>query len=119
MSGPKIGDRVHVPAFDGVVTATGCHTPVQVQRADGTDELWIQPEHLEVIERATPPEPTELGAMVGVDLEVGPDDACVAIRLTDEPGKAWEVSGSEDLRAWEYFVASNNTVTILTPGGEA
>jgi len=120
MSDYRAGDTVRLP-LEGVVWLSDAGIKcITVSNGVGSFHIGIPGfPNVEVIKRATPPEPTMIGAMVGVDLEAGPDDACVAIRLTDEPGKAWEVSGSEKLRAWEYFVTSNNTVTILSPGGEA
>jgi hypothetical protein len=119
MNGPKAGDTVRL-SLEGVVWLSDAGIKcITVSNGVGNFHIGIPGFPVEVTARATPPEPTEIGAMVGVDLDAGPDDALVAIRRTDARfSESWEISGFEGLCAWGYFVTPNNTVTILAPGGE-
>ena len=116
MTDYRSGDTVRV-TIEAMVEG---HHIKYVQLPKSPDIDYLSEFHtVEITKRATPPEPTEIGAMVGVDLDAGPDDACVAIRLSDEPGSEWEISGSGKSCAWDYFVTTESVVTVLTPGGEA
>jgi len=114
MSGPRIGDRVYVFGFDGVVMDTGGDASVLVRHDGADDDLWVKPEHLEITAPAIPPPPEpDVGQFFRAD-------GSLYWRCNDSD-LGYVVFISAIGIAWREFSQIRGDIELLTltPGGEA
>jgi len=113
MTDYRSGDTVRV-TIEAMVEG---HHIKYVQLPKSPDIDYLSEFHtVEVIKRATPPEPTEPGTVVLTRYENDPPQ--VAIRVFPG-GFPWERSGHDGASTWEEVVSGSISLKVILPGGEA
>ena len=113
MSEPGAGDTVRV-SFDSEVNRDYGNTWIDIPGVGAWPLGAIDDRFtIEIIRRATPPEPTEPGTVVRVSLPDGNVDV-----FERGPGCRWLAVGSTVLCDWASAVSgADNVQVIFTPGG--